>query len=107
MPTWASFTPGPWECRRAMKADNTGGYDYAIAADGKIIAEAFEHVDFADGRIGYEARPVANNARLIAAAPELYRVVDDLLSYPSVRAAIGDKFEEHALSVLAKARGEQ
>lgn len=74
-----AFTKGPWECRRALHPDNTGGFDYAIAADGKIIAEAFEHVDYADGRDGYDCRPVAANARLIAAAPDLYEALEKIV----------------------------
>ena len=66
------FTKGPWEARRALHPDNTGGFDYAIAADVKIIAEAFEIVGFADGKSGFDSRPVHANAHLIAAAPCLY-----------------------------------
>lgn len=67
----AQHTPGPWETRRARTPDNTGGYDWAVAKDGKVIAECFEHVDFADVGTGFYRVPVEANARLIAAAPDL------------------------------------
>lgn len=67
-----TFTPGPWSTRRAVTPDNVGGYDVAIVdAQRKIIAEAYEITDTGDeGK-----RPVQANARLIAAAPELYEAL--------------------------------
>ena len=77
----AKFTHGPWSAQRAIKPDNTGGYDFAVMdARGKIVAEAFEHVGLSDGSLAsmrlpagaYDARPVAANAALIAAAPDMF-----------------------------------
>lgn len=82
------FTPGPWSAQRAIKPDNTGGYDFAVMdARGKIVAEAFEHVGLSDGSLAsmrlpagaYDARPVAANAALIAAAPDLYEALKGAL----------------------------
>ncbi len=68
----SGFTPGPWVPRRAVKPDNTGGYDWAIIAPDKaIVAECFEVVDWAENGVDFDTRPVEANARLIAAAPDL------------------------------------
>lgn len=65
-------TAGPWETRRAVQPDNTGGYDVAVIDPGKaIIAECFEHVGYMDDGEAFDTRPAMANARLIAAAPEL------------------------------------
>jgi hypothetical protein len=72
------FTPGPWVPRRA-KFPSDGGIDYGIevVVDGRklCIAEAFEVVHF-DTRMPAEA-----NARLIAAAPEMFEALRDLLIF--------------------------
>jgi hypothetical protein len=74
-------TEGPWATRRSPIPDNTGGYDVAIVADGKVIAECFEHVGYAgDGRT-YDCRPVYANARLIAAAPDLLKACVDWITW--------------------------
>ena len=70
------FTPGPWVTKQAIAADNVGGFDWCVtqAGDSKIIAEVFQRVggvqDF------WDDRPVEANARLIAAAPELYEALE-------------------------------
>jgi hypothetical protein len=98
----AAFTPGPWRLQ-PWKIGHRQRHRaiYAKIAPGHYPEGVLAHT--------MGSRPEAMNdanAALIAAAPDLYRVVEDLLSYPSVRAAIGDKFEERALTVLAQARGE-
>jgi hypothetical protein len=82
----AKTTPGPWEVRRAVQPDNTGGYDVAVIAPGKaIIAECFEHVGYEAGGSeigGYDARPAHANASLIVAQrealPRLLTTIRDL-----------------------------
>ena len=63
----AKHTPGPWTIKgpSAPNRPKTDGGDYAIIADGKIIAEAIYQTDETD------FQPVIANARLIAAAPDL------------------------------------
>lgn len=73
----AAHTPGPWETRRAVTPDNTGGYDWAITKDGKVLAEAFENVGYATDGETYDKRPAQANARLIAAAPELLEALEE------------------------------
>lgn len=81
----SGFTPGPWVPRRAVKPDNTGGYDWAIIAPDKaIVAECFEVVDWAENGVDFDTRPVEANARLIAAAPDLLealRITAEELDY--------------------------
>lgn len=98
-------TPGPWGLRRAISPDNVGGYDYAILdAENRIIAEAFQKVDF-----GTE-RPCEANARLIATAPELLFALKEIM--PLVGSDItGEHYEECvaltklAVRAIAKAEG--
>lgn len=74
----SGFTPGPWVPRRAVKPDNTGGYDWAIIAPDKaIVAECFEVVDWAENGVDFDTRPVEANARLIAASPTLLEALQD------------------------------
>lgn len=101
------FTPGPWHYGMAkIKIDDE--YDYCIKAviDGSsyVISEAF-------GRVSERTRPNAEaNARLIAAAPELYEALEDALkgwlattSEPGLN--LGE-IEKKMKAALAKARGE-
>lgn len=79
----AKFTPAPWDCTGCLfPDDDLGGVYYRVQAD------------------GMDARGA--NARLIAAAPELYEALEKALrgfvGTPETRA------ELHA--VLAKARGQ-
>lgn len=108
-PKW---TPGPWDFSMA-KMPIDGEYDYCISAvvDGEryVISEAF-------GRVSEKQRPNAHaNARLIAAAPELYEALERLLKW--VAPIAGDNHDkdrereemasvEAACSALRKARGE-
>lgn len=102
------FTPGPWSTRRAHLPTD-GEFDFAVTAliEGRslVISEAF-------GRCAYDVvLPAEANARLIAAAPELYEALKGLLGgvlltqkaehYPS------DDPINKAIAALAKARGEQ
>ena len=104
----SGFTPGPWVPRRAVKPDNTGGYDWAIIAPDKaILAECFEVVDWAENGVDFDTRPVEANARLIASAPDLLEAViqyrDDLKRPPT-----GDSIERRLAMVnaaIAKATG--
>lgn len=99
------FTLGPWTCHKSKRPDNTGGYDYAVVDENhKIIAEVFEHVDFGRKKV-YENRPVRANARLIAAAPDLYGALEAfLISEKQLRDA-GWKVEcDAALAVIKSAQ---
>jgi len=82
------FTKGPWE------VDN-GARIYCDDLTGSIVAEAcgFEFVSRC------KEEEIAN-AHLIAAAPEMYAMLDDLRQY------VGDESREEIEELLAKARGE-
>jgi len=105
----AQHTPGPWAVHRAKQADNTGGYDCAIIdLEGKIIAEAFEHVGWKDAR-SFIKRPVVANARLLATAPELLDCLSCLLAvtggYIEGRGDDNDALLERCRTAIAKAKG--
>jgi hypothetical protein len=69
----AKHTPGPWTIIRS-KLETDGAFDYAIGTDeAPVIAEAF-------GRDANGGWPDAEaNARLIAAAPDLFSALKALL----------------------------
>lgn len=95
--TKTKHTPAPWSTTASLTPDNTGGFDHAILdADSNIIAEAFEHVDYAEAtKNGYLKMPVKANANLIAAAPEMLEALQCSL-------ALGMPTDE-GISVLSKA----
>jgi len=70
----AHFTPGPW----TRSPQSTNGWDAQSAHVGTVRdAEWNLALVFADGYIGRETAEA--NARLIAAAPTMYRALSDLL----------------------------
>jgi hypothetical protein len=76
-------TPGPWSVVGPSKPDNTGGRDYAILAQQKIIAEAYERVGPNDDRPAYE------NALLIAAAPDLLAAAFSSVAAANIQIYVG------------------
>lgn len=88
------FTPGPW------RIDDCG--DVRSIEDGEVIAVVLSDTD------------EFKTANLIAAAPELYSVLNDALSalryirerYGSLSGVGFDRVDENGLSALAKACGE-
>lgn len=104
----AAHTPGPLTIRRSPMRDNTGGYDYAIVdADGKIIAEVFEHVG--KSIAGYDVRPAHANAALFAASPKMCALLRKLAYEPIGHAEasareILDALTAEARSILAIAK---
>ena len=98
----ARFTPGPWSVRRSL-APVDGAYDFAISADGSpVLAEAFGRTS--DG--GYP--PAEANARLIAAAPDMYEALKAVASLKGWDerepvAATG----RQVMAAIAKAEGPQ
>lgn len=106
----SSWTPGPWRV-----ADEDGSVGSIEDADGQSVAQAQERIEDRD-RLGNRGPPVARraNARLIAAAPDLYRAAE--LARVVVEQAVGagwlgddDMTDRIALdaidAALAKARG--
>ena len=91
----ATFTPGPWEIQDAGPG-TIRGLRFRVVTDEKFIAKTSDGLE--------EARA---NARLIAAAPEMYETMKAILAvvndpgpiFPGT--AIGEKLRE----VLAKVDG--
>jgi hypothetical protein len=77
--TAPAFTPGPWELR--------GLTVFEVGKTGISVAVATQHETNAKA-----------NARLIAAAPELYEALTE---------AVKTNPQEEWIALLAKARGEQ
>lgn len=91
----AKFTPGPWK---------VGPVDETLVAtdDGKEVAQICGDYNQPETWPVMEA-----NAHLIAAAPELYEALSDLLFLCSQTAEVcGTQEVKVACAVLAKARGE-
>lgn len=99
------FTPGPWATKSA-RIPVDGEFDWCVSTsiDGAdyVIAEAF-------GRVAEQIRPNAEaNARLMAAAPELYEALEELLQdiqqYEAWQRPA--RAVDVARAAIAKARGE-
>ena len=96
------FTPGPW---RAKKASQSSPNILDIEGDGNLLAFTSASCDQSPA-----------NARLIAAAPEMFEALGDILSAAEQinDATYGDedwdelrKARSRSRAALAKARGEQ
>lgn len=86
------WTPGPWQVIDTVSDDL-----YVVIPRGEnfqSIARVFHNAQKVD-----EARQA--NANLIAAAPDLYKALEELAN-----AYVGEKGWEDAYAALAKARGE-
>lgn len=103
------FTPGPW----TVGSNNPDGDD----PYGPIPIRA-KHYRIA--KLGLDDAPVHDyntmqrcNARLIAAAPDLYESLTDFMENPAFQTAVGGNpiaiggMMARARAALAKARGEQ
>jgi hypothetical protein len=95
------FTPGPWVTGKLTK----NGYR-------KIDTHGFPHADphygLAKVVVQLEGDPYKRgeaNAALIAAAPDLYAALDDVLR--AHHHSRGDEYVDAAYTALAKARGEK
>tara|TARA_R100001460_G_scaffold104770_1_gene150725 strand:+ start:1090 stop:1368 length:279 start_codon:yes stop_codon:yes gene_type:complete len=81
-----THTPGPWYTYQSHKDVNR----HIACKDGKSIAKEVHHA----------------NARLIAAAPEMYEVLSELLDTLEMSKGYGfDEEYEKAREVLAKVEG--
>ena len=103
-----TFTPGPWVC---IEVRTSCGRAFRIGKgemiEGGPSGGCIIYDDYGHGKNERES-----NARLIAAAPELYEVVVDFMENPNFRVAVGgnpnavDELMARARSALAKVRGE-
>ena len=93
--TGMGFTPGPWEVFGIRARFATISQADSLGRPSRHIAEmAWDNND--------EFAP--QDARLIAAAPELYEILAEFMCWPSIRNCIGVEFEQKAQAVLAKVR---
>jgi|SRR6476620_12372489 len=98
------FTQGPWIVDRENPCIIRDQDDTRIAD-----CDNFQYTD--DGEIQLPDCP--HNARLIAAAPDLYEALIDFIENPLFQVAVGgnpvvvDRMLDRARAALAKARGEQ
>lgn len=96
--TETKFTPGPWKC----DGEESAYYDLPtlniLDKDGDIVAGAVDYIDESG----------LPNAHLIAAAPDLYEVLQRMVNVASEIApdVQGANVFTDARNVLAKARGE-
>lgn len=100
--TAGAFTPGPW----VLDGPDTFG-DFDIAGpDGPLAIAAVVNGEFR--RMGGKWSEHEANARLIAAAPEMYAEMGRLINFVQSVAALCDVHYAHldkALAALAKAEG--
>jgi hypothetical protein len=92
--------PGPWR----VDADNREGYEWnnhIVSATKPHMTICFmAHTKREDGNETGEA-----NARLIAAAPELYRLLTYLMEHSNARALLSEGFKQDAERVLTAVDG--
>jgi hypothetical protein len=100
------WTPGPWSQSHRMRQDGTY-FTEVYDAKGATIATLAWHVE--DPLAETLTTDRAENARLIASAPDLYAALEQIVLLADGRAVtaneIGDSYEA-AREALAKARGE-
>ena len=87
------FTPGPWN---APDGGNLRGA--VVAKDGEVVCDpsgAGRHEDEMDA-----------NARLIAAAPEMYYILDIIDTYHAIK-GVNNRWERTISKLLKKVRGEE
>lgn len=109
------FTPGPWSFSRWEQFGDTRFY--VAQADGAPYTPNYSDVAtlIAETVSGERVAVQEANARLIAAAPELFEALRDMLGgWKYIRSAHGDLYgvgwdraQEKAVAAIAKATGEQ
>lgn len=99
------FTPGPW--RTVRPSDNPTKL-YVRDCGGLIAEGPFpSHYEGQDERFAKEVDQYEANARLIAAAPELYEALDQILDdMGNDGLSCCQAAKDQARAALAKARGE-
>lgn len=92
-------TPGPWTI-----SDESDDFWMTVIANGKIVANVNPET-FYSGVCDLVEMPVNENARLIAAAPELLEALKEIVSLEHSPMNFGVA-RTIARSAIAKARGE-
>jgi hypothetical protein len=101
----AAFTPGPWSARAKFGHDDLSHVFWEERGAGWVRSRRLD--------VAHTAAFTTVDARLIAAAPELYGALSDIMENPLFQTAIGgnpnmvEALMERAKDALAKARGEQ
>lgn len=108
----AKFTKGPWQWVNGETDEAWNGVDLVISGPSLRTVEYFDTIsnnklpkfviDFDEG-MEYMDPDDAANANLIAAAPEMYAMLQFLADNDSINDSSIDK---EVLALLAKARGE-
>lgn len=110
----AAFTPGPWQAKHDYTVE--GATTIIANVDGESFSDGttshtFDFIAICEDEYGERLLNAQANARLIAAAPEMFAALE--LALANVECVEGDKcphwVEWHnvARAALAKARGEQ
>ncbi len=105
------WTPGPWDgSDRGRKDSNFGGFSCRVRADAGTVAKVYEL-----GRWDECQDTARANARLIAAAPDLYAALEELVARRDKESAAygglspdgSDGRYARARAALRRARGEE
>ena len=88
------FTPGPWSTPDKGKLLGA-----VVAKDGEMVCDP-------SGAGRYEDETEAN-ARLIAAAPEMYELLELLDNYFAIKGGFNDRMTTKISKLLKKVRGEE
>ena len=93
-------TPGPWSWYTDYNEDNV----FAVWVEAPDVTRKTANICVADCSWAELLEEAEANAALIAAAPDMYEVLEDLLKYKGV---MSDESVARARSAIAKARGEK
>lgn len=93
------FTPGPWELTQQYLGMGT------CTLGTQIWQQMGYRIAFTEGQNVGASTELAN-ARLIAAAPDLYAALESILQYCAPLSEQQDQSRLSAFAALAKARGE-
>ena len=88
----SKFTPGPWQIN--------GSHIYTADPERALLAQVFNPGERVSDY------PLVENARLIAAAPELYEALERIVENNNTISVIQYDDRLRARAALAKARGE-
>ena len=93
-------TPGPWSWNTDYNEDNV----FSVWVEAPDVTHKTTNICVADCSWVELLEEAEANAALIAAAPDMYEVLEDLLKYKGV---MSDESTERANAAIAKARGEE
>ena len=95
------FTPGPWKWSNAYKASNNENLTWSLLGENGYGILSCDGESNSPQELGESGKA---NAHLIAAAPDLYKALEELVNADGILGRVNAR--PKAKAALAKARGE-